>query len=276
MLVSLCAVAAAQASFGVEKFIAVNCKAEYIKCASTEAESTLGPTEPKAVFPKESLSVEEAEKEGFVQAGGRVPFGITDFQVNVKGEYPDAAPEGGPVSHVRVDVAPGLATAPVAVPTCSAAEFGNEEALPGTGFYEAPTCKAETEIGIEQVTLYLGPNALGAGVSDLPVAGKVYNLEQPKGLASYYGAAIKFPIAVSKGSLELAFSKEPEGHLPEEDFKGGKAEREFTETYLEEKQYYVHSFVKGSVEWGKEAKGTDRGDYHDYFEVEASTALPLI
>ncbi len=276
-LVSLTATAAAQASFGVESFVAVNCKAEYSKCASVEAESPLGPTEPKAVFPKESLTVEEAEKEGFVQAGGRVPNGITDFIVKTTGTYPDAAPEGAPVSHVRVDVAPGLATAPAAVPMCSAEEFGDKEALPGSGFYEAPTCNEETEIGVEDVTLYLGPNGLAEGVSDLPVAGKVYNLVQPEGLASYYGVAIKLPIPVSKGSLEKAFAEKP---LPEEEFPGDKAEKEVakkaTEAALEAKQYYVHSFVKGSVEWGKESKGTDQGDYHDYFEVEVSTALPLI
>jgi len=276
VLVSLTATAAAQA-FGVGAFVAVNCKAEYAKCASGEAESPLGPTEPKAVFPNESLSPEEAEKEGFVQAGGRVPLGITDFEVKTTGTYPDAAPEGAPVNHVRVDVAPGLATSPAAVPMCSAEEFGDKEALPGSTFYEAPTCKANTEIGVEDVTLYLGPNALGPGVSDLPVAGKVYNLVQPEGLASYYGVAIKLPIPVSKGSLEKAFAEKP---LPEEGFSGSKAEKEvakkLTEEALEAKQYYVHSFVKGSVEWGKESKGTEQGDYHDYFEVEVSTALPLI
>ncbi len=38
----------------------------------------------------------------------------------------------------------------------------------------------------------------------------------------------------------------------------------------------MHSFVKGNVEWGKQAAGTNEGDYHDYFEVEVNPADPLI
>ena len=41
-------------------------------------------------------------------------------------------------------------------------------------------------------------------------------------------------------------------------------------------QYYAHTLIKGNVEWGKEANGTNQGDYHDYFEIEVSPALPLI
>ena len=44
----------------------------------------------------------------------------------------------------------------------------------------------------------------------------------------------------------------------------------------EEEQYYAHTLIEGNVEWGKQAKGTDQGDYHDYFEIDVSPALPLI
>src|SRR5580692_7474738 len=267
VLVSLVASAAAQA-FEVERFIASNCKfgVGFEQCGSEEFP---GPIETPYSIPKAEVTVAEAEEQGFRQAGGRVPYGVTDFKVATTGAYPDAVPDGV-VNHVRVDVATGLATAPVAVPLCSLEDFGAKEALPGTGFYAAPNCDAKTEIGTEQVTLYLGPNALAPGVSDLPVAGKVYNLEQPTGLASYYGVALKFPIPVSKGSLEKAFAEHP---LTEPATEPAKKD---TEEALEKAQYYVHSFVKGNVEWGKQVAGTDQGDYHDYFEVEVNPSLPLV
>jgi hypothetical protein len=274
VLVSLVASAGAQA-FEVEKFIASNCKAGFEHCGGEEFAGPLGT--PYSV-PKKEITEAEAKEQGFTQAGGRVPNGVTDFKVQTIGSYPNAVPTAI-VDHVRVDVSTGLATAPVAVPMCSAEEFGNKEALPGSGFYAAPGCNADTEIGTEQVTLYLGKEAEEKiGFSDLPVAGKVYNLVQPKGLASYYGVALKFPIPISKGSLEKAFAEHP---LPEAEFPGtSKAEKEVekeeTEKALEDAQYYVHSFVKGSVEWGKQAAGTGEGDYHDYFEVEVSPAIPLI
>jgi hypothetical protein len=244
-LVVLSAPAAQAASFEVERFVAQNCKTAFEHCGSEEFEGPLGPTAPFYSRPKKEITVGEAHEQGFTEAGGRVPNGVTDFEVKTVGEYPDAVPTAI-VNHVRVDVSAGLATAPVAVPMCSEEEFGNKEVAPKSGLYLAPTCGAETEIGTEQVTLYLGPNALGPGVSDLPVAGKVYNLVQPEGLASYYGVALALPKPITEA-------------------KG-----------LGATQYYVHSFVKGSVEWGQEAKGTGVGDYHDYFEVEVNPELPLI
>jgi hypothetical protein len=244
--------AAAQAAFGVESFTATNCKVE--TCAGLEVPSGLPESGPY-YFPKEPTAA-EARTQGFTQAGGRVPFGVTDFKVNTTGAYPKAVPDGAPVSKVRVDVAAGLATSPAAVPTCSLAEFGATEALPKSGLYTAPKCKAETEIGVEKVTLYIKSLEEKAGFGDLPVEGKVYNLVQPEGLASYYGAAIKLPKFLTEGELKEIF--------------GG------TQPAIEKEQYYAHSFVKGSVEWGQEAEGTGKGDYHDYFTVEASTANPLI
>jgi hypothetical protein len=247
-LAALSATVAQAQSLEVERFVATNCKseAEYAGAQKCGSEEFPGPLGTPYSIPKEKVTVTEAEKEGFTQAGGRVPNGVTDFKIKTEGAYPNAKPVGGvAVNHVRVDVATGLATAPDAVPTCSAKEFGETEAIPTTGLYTKPECKPETEIGEEKVTLYV--EALKAdGFTDLPLDGTVYNLEQPAGLASYYGVALEFPKPVTEG----------EG--------------------LGATQYYVHSFVKGSVEWGKETKGTDEGDYHDYFEVEASPADPLI
>jgi len=110
----------------IEKFVATNCKV-----ATCGQENVLGPFfEPKA-----KVSVPEAEAEGFTQAGGRVPFGITDFQIatfeegkpeTTPGSYPKKVPTSV-VTHLRTDVAPGLATNPFAVPQCSLANFGDAQ-----------------------------------------------------------------------------------------------------------------------------------------------------
>ena len=239
--------AAAQAAFGVEGFTAVNCRFGHEGCAGFNVASGF---EAPYWFPKEPTEA-EAKAQGFVQAGGRVPYGVTDFKVNTTGAYPNAIPDGAPVKKVRVDVASGLATAPAAVPgngepACSMEEFGATEAIPGTGLYLEPECESDTEIGVEYVTVYSKELEEGIGVGDLPLQGTVYNLVQPTGLASYYGAAVKFPKALSEA-------------------KG-----------LGKTQFYLHSFVKGNVEWGKEAEGTSAGDFHDYFTVEVSPVDPLV
>ncbi len=108
----------------IEKFVATNCITE--GCGQ---ENVLGPFfEPKA-----KITEPEAEKEGFTQAGGRVPFGVTDFKIRTfeegnpavsPGKYPTEVPTSL-VTHLRTDVAPGLATNPFAVAQCSAAELRN-------------------------------------------------------------------------------------------------------------------------------------------------------
>jgi len=124
VLISLSATAIAQAAEVpvIEKLVASNCTTE--TCGQ---ENVLGPfNEPKA-----KVTVEEAEKEGFTQAGGRVPFGVTDFKVLTTGSYPDKVPTSL-VTHLRTDVAPGLATNPFAVPQCSLENFGTK-VIPALG-----------------------------------------------------------------------------------------------------------------------------------------------
>lgn len=240
-LIALSAPVAAQAGpFQVERLVATNCKEAFVKCGSEEE---LG------VFtrPKKEVTVAEAHEQGFTEAGGRVPNGVTDFEVETVGAYPHAVPTGV-VNHVRVDVATGLATSPIAVHQCSMTEFNENELAPGAGLYTAEPGKC-TQIGIEKITVYLG------AAGDAPIEGKVYNLipeeaksASEKSYASLYGVVLALP----KGITEA---------------KG-----------LGPAQYYVHSYVKGNVEWGNEAKsgGTGKGDYHDYFEVEVSPELPLV
>jgi hypothetical protein len=260
---SLVAIAAspAQGAVGIEKFVAVTCAEGFEECAEEPAGSTFfGPVS----VPKEP-SQAEAEAEGFTQAGGHVPLGITDFKLTTTGEVPNEVPTGV-ATHIRTDVAPGLATSPAAVPQCDPNAFGETEAIPGTGFYGKPNCLPETEVGENEATVYAGPTA-----GDVPLHGSVFNLVQRQGLASEFGVALELPVALTKGALEKAFAEK------------GHPLGEATEKFLEEKQYFGHTLIEGNVEWGvgvtlgpKGEPGTNQGDYHDFFEINISPALPLI
>lgn len=270
-LLAVLAPAAMGAEFpAIEKFVATNCVVE--TCGQ---EPVLGPFfEPKA-----KVTVKEAEEEGFTQAGGRVPYGVTDFQIATfeegkpetsPGSYPKKVPTSV-VTHLRTDVAPGLATNPFAVPQCSLEEFGTKEAIPGTGFYAEPKCSEgpeSTVLGENKVTVYAGPVA-----KDVPLEGTVYNLVPEEGLASEFGVALEIPIPLSGGALKAGFEKaEAEGAVPGVGGFPSLAEQKF----LEEQQYFAHTLIKGNVEWGQQANGTNQGDYHDYFEIDVSPKLPLI
>ena len=268
-LLALSAAAAQAAGFGVEKFVALDCSAGHEGCAQTTFGPFSEPNEP---------SKEEAEEQAFTQAGGHVPFGITDFKVNTEGELAKGNQkpvEGKAVTHIRTDVTPGLSTSPVAVPQCLAEdpehkhEFGAKEAIPGTGFYTAPTCEGSTEIGENKATVYAG------AAGDVPLHGTVYNLVQREGLASEFGVALELPKPLTEAVLKKAFAEHPL-ELPE-------PQKKATEEFLETQQYFGHTIIEGSVEWGvgtslgrKGETGTNQGDYHDYFEIDVSPALPLI
>lgn len=263
--------AAAQAAVEVEKFVGVNCKATAETCGEKVVGADIfGEPIAETVEPDPT----ESENQGYRQAAGHVPFGVTDFTLKHTGSLATAtAVPTGVVTHVRVDVAAGLATAPAAVAQCTMAEFGATEAIPGTGFYLAPKCKEglgphgtgpeSTVIGQETATVFVEPLAEKSLPPDVTLAGKLYNLVQPeppaKARASYFGAALKLPIVLTKGILEKL---KGEGFpIPNEALTV---------------QYYAHTIVEGNVEWGQESKGTGAGDYHDYFEVDVSPQLPVI
>jgi hypothetical protein len=272
-LVAISAPAAqAAASFGVEKFSAANCTAAYEGCAGEE--TTIGPFEYWT--PKETTVAEE-KTQGYTQAAGHPAWGITDFKVNTEGTLPNEVPagiaEGKVVAHVRTDVGPGVSTNPEAVPKCTMKEFDasakEEEAVPGSGFYPKPECKEtgseSTVIGVNKVTVYAGPNGVTSGVSDLPLEGIAYNVEQPQGVASVFGVALKLPTELTAASLKKGFeAAEAKGAKPgENEFPSLPAQ-----AFLEAQQYYAHTLINGNVEWA--------GNYHDYYEIDVSTALPLI
>jgi hypothetical protein len=255
---------AAQAApeFGVEKFSAANCTAAFEGCAGEE--TTIGPFEYWT--PKETTVAEE-KAQGYTQAAGHPAWGITDFKVTTVGVLPNEAPLGV-IKHVRTDVGSGVSTNPEAVPKCTMKEFDanekEEEAIPGTGFYPAPGCKSETEIGVNRVTVYTGSKPFPEG-GDLPIEGKVYNLVQPQGVASVFGVALKLPMALTAASLKKGFEDaEAKGAKPGENGFPSLPEQAFAEA----QQYYAHTLINGNVEWA--------GNYHDYYEINVSTAIPLI
>ena len=250
-LVAVAAPAVAQANVEIETFVGINCSAGHETCGekSTGKTDAFGTPLTETHEPE----IEESEKEGYRQAAGHVPYGVTDFMLRHTGSYEkgEAIPTGV-VTHVRVDVAAGLAASPAAVPQCSVAEFTGTEVAPG--FFTAPTCKQgagphktgpeSTVIGEEQATVYVA--AIG---KDVVLKGQLFNLVQPgppNARASLYGAALAIPEPLTLG-LGL-----PAG------------------------QFYAHTLVEGNVEWGEEAKGTKAADYHDYFEVTVSPSLPLV
>jgi hypothetical protein len=193
--------------FGVETFVAANCSTAFKGCGSESIGPYLLPKEP---------TLAEAKEQGYTQAAGHPAYGVTDFKVNTEGSIPNAAPvgflEGKIVTHVRTDVGPGVSTNPQAVEKCSLAEFGEIEAIPGKGVYPEPSCKKGTEIGVNNVIVYAEVEPVAKVFEDVPLEGKVYNLEQPEGLASDFGVAL---------DLEPLF-KAP---------------------------VYAHTFIEGHVEW---------------------------
>ena len=103
--------------------------------------------------------VEEAEEEGFTQAGGRVPFGVTDFLVASVGNYPEKVPTAA-TTHIRTDVAPGPRDEPVRSRTLLADGLRRRRrcvAAGAAGLFEAPNAECEeSEIGLQEATIYTG------------------------------------------------------------------------------------------------------------------------
>ena len=234
-IVAVLAPAAAQAAspgFGVESFFAGNCKTGFEGCNKVASPAP----EPKG---KEE-EVEKAEEEGFTQAAGHQPFGVTEFVVKNHVEPKGGLEPNALVNHVRVDVAPGGSTNPEAVSKCTAKEFG-EEFAPGSGAFPTTECSKNSEIGINKVVVALRQTA--EKVVDLELTGKVYNLVQPHGLSSEFGVALEVPEFLSK----IIYAGTPlENVTP----------------------MFFHTLIEGGIEYAT--------DYHDFFEIKVSEALPLL
>jgi hypothetical protein len=168
-LVLLCcllmAPAGAQAAFGPESFEAGTCVNNTCTYASVEAN----------------------HKEAFTQAAGHPDWGITTFEMNHSGNNV----EGAALKRIRVDVPPGLAANPEALPSCSQAEF------------KANTCKPETQVGTTELDAVAAETLTLNGLK-----GKVFNLEPMPGLPLEFGINIE-----PSGALTAPVQLYLEGHV---------------------------------------------------------------
>jgi hypothetical protein len=154
---------AAQAAFGVEQknFEAGTCVAEGCTYASIE----------KAIS-------ERKPTEAYTQAAGHPPFGLTVFEFNHKKGLLGEEPEGA-VKNIRVDIPPGLAANPEALPKCEKKEF------------EEDKCAADTEVGVDDLTVF-------SKALDVEVKAPVYNLEPPAGLPLEFGIHAEVPVVANE------------------------------------------------------------------------------
>ena len=120
--------------------------------------------------------------EFFTQAAGHPPWGVTVFELNHKETLLKAREPEGALKRLRVDVPPGLAADPEALPKCSVADF------------DADKCPADSEVGEDQLTVFV----LAANAT---IAGKVYNLEQPPGLPLEFGIHVEVPAVANEHIL---------------------------------------------------------------------------
>jgi hypothetical protein len=114
----------------------------------------------------------------YTQAAGHPPWGITKFEINHSG----SDVEGAPLKRIRVDVPPGLAADPQALPKCARAQF---EADPGG-------CPAASQVGTTELEAAVEP-VRGSGIAAaLPkLSGAVYNLEPSPGLPLDFGIDVE-------------------------------------------------------------------------------------
>jgi hypothetical protein len=184
----------------------------------------------------------------FITAGGHPPVGFTQYIIQHETPTPlpsppfplgsVAAPIKDPLADreiktLRVDLPPGLTVNPDATPSkCSLAEFLNSPAE-----HEfVPTCKEETKVGEEEVTLVT--NEAGAevpGFGPIPVKGfvipptpgvtkiNVYNLQPKEGEPALFGFVVadKEPVFLEtevawQGDFHESFTI----HLPEAEVPG--------------------------------------------------------
>ncbi|MDO9410287.1 hypothetical protein [Patulibacter sp.] len=123
----------------------------------------------------------------FQQAGGRPPFGVTDFVFATDGQ-------GEPVGNtktIRVDIPAGLTPDPAAYPTCTDAQLS------------AKACPVESQIGVQRLTIRGDITLLGRQTVDVRVP--LYNMARLTGQVARFA----FNPAQAPGSELLAGDKSP-------------------------------------------------------------------
>ncbi|MHB8235556.1 MAG: hypothetical protein ACYDHT_12975 [Solirubrobacteraceae bacterium] len=124
----------------------------------------------------------------FTQAAGHPEWGITSVELNSKENILKQREPEGSLKRLRVDVPPGLAANPEALPKCSIAQFNSD------------SCPANTEVGETRLTAFVL-------AVDTEFTGQVYNLQPEAGLPLEFGIHVNVqPIAnehiLLKGHVE--------------------------------------------------------------------------
>jgi hypothetical protein len=195
-------------TFGVERLFAANCEEGHEECG----EHAEGPK-----------TVKEAEESGFREAGGFVPFGVSDFVLKTVEPAPGLRVPVESVKNLRFDAGPGVVTSPVAVGFCSQKNFKGEKEVepePGVHLFTESRCPASTIIGKNEVETVFPKK--GGGFEDKKLSGLVYNLDPENGVGSDFGVAL--------------FITEPAPGF----------------------RLYAHTHILGNVEWA-----TDYHDYYE-------------
>jgi hypothetical protein len=113
----------------------------------------------------------------YTQAAGHPEWGLTSVELNSKENILKQREPEGSLKRLRVDVPPGLAADPEALPKCSITDFNND------------ACPGNTEVGETKLTVFVLP-------VDTEFTGQVYNLQPSPGLPLEFGIHVNVqPIA---------------------------------------------------------------------------------
>ncbi|WP_210494541.1 hypothetical protein [Patulibacter sp. SYSU D01012] len=132
------------------------------------------------------LTEDDNDEAYFQQAGGRPPFGITDFTFATDGN-------GEPIGNtkdIRVDIPQGLVPNPRAFPTCSDAQLEDED------------CPVESQIGVQRLTIRgtIPLLVIGGTRRTVDVLVPLYNMERKPGQVARFA----FNPAQAPGSGQLS------------------------------------------------------------------------
>ena len=151
-----------------------------IAVAAPAAQAAFGVTEANfeaATCTETGCTYASPANKFFTQAAGHPPWGVTRFELN---HDSSRVPDGKPLRRIRVDVPPGLAANPVALPTCTVAQFNTNP----------KGCPSGSQVGTTELEAVL--EAAPPIKVVLPkLSGTVYNLDTPPGLPLDFGIDVE-------------------------------------------------------------------------------------
>lgn len=173
-----------------------------------------------------NIEGKDPEAEFYTQAAGHPNFGITNFAFNSHSAGPAEEPDGH-VKDVRVDLPPGLAVNPEAVPACPEAAI------------EALACPVASQVGEDEA---IGTAELVLGLkSTVTESFPVFNVEHRPGEPARFGVEVK--------SATLQLAETVTGH------------------HLQSAIFLDGSLSWRGETAESENSGVGSGDYHEFFEI---------